>query len=70
MFSSNRTVWECLVSKIGIWGAILVFAALGAAFIVATATGPFGVALTVWLISTFGGGTAVLILNCIRNPNG
>lgn len=64
----NRTVWDCCVAHLGWWGAVAVFAAAGAFLIVGTATGPWGIPLAVWLIGMFGGGTAVILLNCVWNP--
>lgn len=60
--------WNCLVRHLGIWGALAVFSALGAALIILTGTGPIGIPLIIWLIATFGGGTAVIILNCALSP--
>lgn len=65
----NRTVWDCVVSKIGYWVALGVFAAFGALLIIGTATGPFGVPLAIFLAATLGGGTAVIVANCVLNPN-
>lgn len=66
--ASAGDFWNCLVRHLGIWGALAVFSALGAALIILTGTGPIGVPLIVWLIATFGGGTAVIILNCALRP--
>lgn len=65
----NRTVWDCVVSKIGYWAALAVFAAFGALLIIGTATGPWGVPLAIFLAATLGGGTAVIVANCVLNPN-
>ncbi len=65
----NRTVWDCVVAKIGYWAALCVFAAFGALLIVGTATGPWGIPLAIWLAGTLGGGTAVLVADCVLNPN-
>jgi hypothetical protein len=66
--ASASGFWNCLARHLGWWGALAVFSALGAALIILTGTGPIGLALTIWLIGTFGGGTAVIILNCATNP--
>jgi hypothetical protein len=66
--ASAGDFWNCLVRHLGWWGALAVFSALGAALIILTGTGPIGLPLTIWLIGTFGGGTAVIILNCAINP--
>jgi hypothetical protein len=66
--ASAGDFWNCLVRHLGVWGALAVFSALGAALIILTGTGPIGLPLTIWLIGTFGGGTAVIILNCALNP--
>lgn len=65
----NQTVWDCCVRRLGWWGALWVFAAVGAALIVGTATGPWGTALAVWLIGVLGGGTATIVFNCLLNPS-
>lgn len=65
----NRTVWDCCVAHLGWWGALWVFAAVGALLIVGTATGPWGIPLLIWLIAVLGGGTAVIVMNCVLNPN-
>lgn len=65
----NRTVWDCCVAHLGWWGALGVFALAGALLIVGTATGPWGTALAIWLIGVLGGGTAVIVMNCLLNPN-
>jgi hypothetical protein len=65
----NRTVWDCVVSKLGFWAALGIFAAAGAFLIVGTATGPWGVPLAIWLIGVIGGGSAVIVANCVLNPN-
>ena len=65
----NRTVWDCVVSKLGLWAAIAIFAAVGAFLIVGTATGPWGIPLTIWLIAVLGGGTGTIVGNCVLNPN-
>jgi hypothetical protein len=65
----NRTVWDCCVAHLGWWGALWVFAIAGAFLIVGTATGPWGVPLAIWLIGVLGGGTAVIVMNCMLNPN-
>jgi hypothetical protein len=61
--------WECLVRHLGLWGAIAVFSALGAAIIILTGTGGITLPLIIWLIATFGGGTAYIIINCANNNN-
>lgn len=66
--ASAGDFWNCLVRHLGWWGALAVFSALGAALIILTGTGPIGLALTIWLIASFGGGTAVIILNCATRP--
>lgn len=65
----NRTVWDCVVAHLGFWAALAIFAAVGAFLIVGTATGPWGIPLAIWLIGVLGGGTAVIVLNCVLNPN-
>jgi hypothetical protein len=65
----NRTVWDCVVSKLGFWAALGIFAAAGAFLIVGTATGPWGIPLAIWLIGVIGGGSAVIVANCVLNPN-
>lgn len=65
----NRTVWDCCVAHLGWWAALWVFAAVGALLIVGTATGPWGIPLAIWLIAVLGGGTAVIVMNCVLNPN-
>ncbi len=65
----NRSVWDCCVAHLGYWAAVVIFAAVGAFLIVGTATGPWGIPLAVWLISVLGFGTAVIVLNCVKNPN-
>lgn len=65
----NRTVWDCVVAKVGYWAALAIFAAAGAFLIVGTAFGPWGIPLAIWLIAVLGGGTAVIVLNCVMNPN-
>jgi hypothetical protein len=65
----NRTVWDCCVAHLGWWGALAVFAIAGAFLIVGTATGPWGIPLAIWLIGVLGGGTAVIVMNCVINPN-
>ena len=65
----NRTVWDCVVAHLGFWAALAIFAACGAFLIVGTATGPWGIPLAIWLIGVLGGGTAVIVLNCVLNPN-
>ena len=67
--SHNQTVWDCAVRHLGLWAALAVFAAVGSLLRVGTATGPWGVPLAVFLISTLGGATALIILNCLANPN-
>ena len=65
----NRTVWDCCVAHLGWWATLWVFAAVGALLIVGTATGPWGIPLLIWLIAVLGGGTAVIVMNCVLNPN-
>lgn len=65
----NRTVWDCVVSKVGYWAALGIFAAFGALLIIGTATGPFGVPLVIFLSATLGLGTATIVGNCVLNPN-
>jgi len=65
----NRTVWDCVVAKLGFWAALGIFAAAGAFLIVGTATGPWGIPLAIWLIGVIGGGSAVIVANCVLNPN-
>jgi hypothetical protein len=65
----NRTVWDCVVSKLGFWAALGIFAAVGAFLIVGTATGPWGLALTVWLIAVLGFGSGTIVGNCVLNPD-
>jgi hypothetical protein len=65
----NRTVFECVRAKLGLFAAVAIFAAVGAFLIVGTATGPFGVALAVWLIAVLGFGTGTIVGNCVKDPN-
>ena len=65
----NRTVWDCCVAHLGWWATLFVFAVAGAFLIVGTATGPWGIPLLIWLIGVLGGGTAVIVFNCVLNPN-
>jgi hypothetical protein len=65
----NRTVWDCCVAHLGWWGALWVFALVGALLIVGTATGPWGIPLAIFLISVLGAGTGVIVMNCVLNPN-
>lgn len=62
---SASNFWTCLESNLGWWGAVAVMAVAGAILIIGTATAPVTLPLTVWLVSTFGASTAVLILNCL-----
>lgn len=64
----NRTVWDCCVAHLGLWATMAVFAVAGAFLIVGTATGPWGIPLAIWLIGVLGGGTAMIVLNCVMNP--
>ncbi len=66
----NRTVWDCVVSKLGFWAALGIFAAVGAFLIVGTATGPWGLPLAIWLIAVLGFGSGTIVGNCVRNPDG
>ena len=65
----NRTVWECVRSKLGLFAALAIFAAVGAFLIVGTAFGPWGIPLAIWLISVLGFGTGTVVGNCVKNPN-
>ena len=65
----NRTVWDCVVSKLGFWAALGIFAAVGAFLIVGTATGPWGLPLTIWLIAVLGFGSGTIVGNCVLNPD-
>jgi hypothetical protein len=58
---------ECLIRHLGLWAMIAIVAALGAAIIIVTATGGITAPLIVWLVATFGGGTAYIIINCAAN---
>lgn len=64
----NRTVWDCCVAHLGLWATMAVFAVAGAFLIVGTATGPWGIPLAIWLIGLLGGATAMIVLNCVMNP--
>lgn len=68
-FQKNRTVWDCVVAKLGYFAALAVFAAAGAAIIIATATGGIAAPLIIFLTATFGLGTTTIVGNCILNPN-
>jgi hypothetical protein len=68
-FRKNRSVWDCVVARLGIFIAIGVFAAVGAGIIVLTATGGIAAPLLVWLIGLLGAGNATVVANCIINPN-
>lgn len=57
----------CLERHLGWWGMIAVIGVLGALLILFTGTGPIGLALTIWLIGVFGGGTAAIIIDCALN---
>jgi hypothetical protein len=65
----NQSVWDCCVRHLGWWATLAVFAAAGAFLIVGTATGPWGIPLLIWLIGVLGGGTAVIVFNCVLNPS-
>jgi hypothetical protein len=65
----NRSVWDCVVAKLGIWAALAIFAAVGAFLIVGTATGPWGIPLTIWLIGVLGLGSGTIVGNCVLNPD-
>ena len=67
-FARNRTVWDCVVSRVGWWGALAVFAAAGSVIILLTASGGFLMPLVLFLISVLGAATATIVLNCIINP--
>lgn len=67
--SSDRTVWDCVVAHLGEAAAILIFALVGGLLIVGTATGPWGIPLAIWLIGVIGAGNAVIVGNCVINPN-
>lgn len=64
----NRTVWDCCVAHLGVWATIAIFAVAGGFLIVGTATGPWGIPLAIWLIGLLGGATAMVVLNCVMNP--
>lgn len=66
--SHNRTVWDCCVAHLGVWATIAIFAVAGGFLIVGTATGPWGIPLAIWLIGLLGGATAMIVLNCVMNP--
>lgn len=66
----NRTVWDCVVSKIGYWAALGVFVLFGSLLIIGTATGPWGIPLAIFLAATLGAATAVMVANCVLHPNG
>lgn len=67
--AAGRSVLDCCIAHLGWWAVMMIVAVIGAAIIMATATGPFAVPLTIWLVGMVGGATAVLILNCIVTPN-
>ncbi len=68
--TSTSDLWTCLVRHLGWWGALGVFSALGAVLIILTATGGITAPLVIWLVATFGGGTATIIIDCAINPSG
>jgi hypothetical protein len=65
----NRSVWDCVVAKLGFWAALGIFAAVGAFLIVGTATGPWGLPLAIWLIAVLGFGSGTIVGNCVLNPD-
>jgi hypothetical protein len=65
--STTAGFWNCLVRHLGLWGAVAVFSALGAAIIILTGTGGITLPLIIWLVASFGGGTAGIIINCAIN---
>ena len=66
----NRTVWDCVVAKVGLWGALAVFAVAGAVIILLTASAGTLMPAILLLIAAVGVGTATIVLSCILNPSG
>lgn len=69
-FAHNRTVWDCVVAKVGLWGALAVFAVAGAVIILLTASAGTLMPAILLLIAAVGVGTATIVLSCILNPSG
>jgi hypothetical protein len=59
---------SCLRRHLGFWATIGVIAAVGAVIIIGTGTAPVTTPLIIWLTATRGGGTAGIVVGCLRDP--